>query len=156
MTSGRLGDGALQFCDFLGMEGDIQKRRRGRPPTLKCDRDRVLEAIKGCDGIKGVVASRLGVHRDTLDRKLKSDPSLLKAFEESVLAANETVESCLMRNIRDGNEKAIEFYLERRMPEKYGKRPDAMIGVNVEGSVTIEQMMRKAGESWEIGGKQDE
>lgn len=140
------------------MEKDSRKKNRGgRPPTEKCEKSRILAAIAGCHGMKGVVAARLGVHRQTLNTYLKRDRQLMQAFEESVLEAHDVAESALMANIQAGNERAIEFYLERRMPEKYGRRPDAMIGVNVEGNITLEQMMRRAGESWEIGeGEGDE
>lgn len=129
-------------------------RRRGGKPWTKYPKSAILEAIGVCDGFKSRVYRALGMDSGTLDRYLARFPDLREAFEQSKREVDDLAESQLVANIRAGDERAIEFYLERRMPERYGKRPEVQVGVAAQGD-EVRLWLSAAAASWGLERRDD-
>jgi hypothetical protein len=72
------------------------------PSYPKKDLDEVLEAIKDSDGIKTVIAARLGVTRQTVDSYLQRWKTAQEAYdieEESTLDLAESIITTNLRNL---------------------------------------------------------
>lgn len=67
--------------------------------------EQVLEAIDGSDGIKAVIARRLGVTRPTVDAYLKRWKTAQQAYEQANDAFLDLAESLVVRNIKLGLEE---------------------------------------------------
>jgi hypothetical protein len=76
----------------------MSKTKRTTKKTLK----EVLAAISGSDGVKAVVAKRLGVQRGTVDNYLKRWKAAQVAFDNEVDSIADMSISLLARNIKLG------------------------------------------------------
>ena len=129
-------------------------RRRGGKPWTKYPKSAILEAIRVCDGFKSRVYRALGMDSGTLDRYLARFPDLAKAFDEAKTEVDELAESQLVANVRAGDQRAIEFYLERRLPEKYGRLPEVQVGLSAKDG-ELKAWLSAAEASW-TGGRRDD
>ncbi|MBQ4479095.1 MAG: hypothetical protein II943_00475 [Victivallales bacterium] len=129
-------------------------RRHGGKPWTKYPKTAILEAIKVCDGFKSRVYRALGMDSGTLDRYLARFPDLAKAFDEAKTEVDELAEIQLVANVRAGDQRAIEFYLERRLPDKYGRRPEVQVGLSAKDG-ELKAWLSAAEASW-TGGRGDD
>lgn len=85
------------------------------------------------------IAHAIGITRSTLHKWAKNNSTLKdNLFLNSEIAIVE-VESQLMKNIKEGNQRAVEFYLLNRASSRWNNKQE----VKVQGSVDINFIMEK-------------
>lgn len=84
----------------------------GRPKKLTAAK--ILAAMENCGGIVSVISSRLGVHRDTVDKYIRETPELQERLAAERESFTDVAESSLMRLIREGNVAATIFFLKTK------------------------------------------
>ena len=77
----------------------------------KVEKERILEAMRMSGGMISAVARVLGVTRQTVYNWMNSDPELKAEMEDIKESCIDMVESQLFRNAKNGNQRAIEYYL---------------------------------------------
>lgn len=82
---------------------------------LKAYRQKACNITAACDAV--------GISRDTFYRwkKGKRFAQQLKLIEESLIDMAETQ---LLKNIREGNQRAVEFFLKNRAPDRWKDRTE--------------------------------
>jgi len=102
------------------------ERRSGRKPYGHLDKKDEAAIIKGIREFKPlyVIARELGVCRYTLHKYLKEKMEIsYRDMRESML---DVAENRLFKNILDGNQNAIQFFLDRQGRHRgYGERQQA-------------------------------
>lgn len=84
------------------------------------------------------IAKVIGVHRDTVHRWAKKNSALHDILLINSEVAIVEVESQLMRNIKGGNQRALEFFLLNRASSRWGNTQK----VEHTGSVTLEHLQK--------------
>ncbi len=98
-------------------------------PMVEIDHNRVIELTK--QGLTDKqLASELGISRQTLHNRKKSDPKLLEAYQAGEAAALAAVEKTLFKLALDGDAGACKFILSTRRRETYTTRQEV---ANAEG-----------------------
>lgn len=91
----------------------------------------VIEALKKTLGIVTPACEMAGIHRDTFYEWKKKDPEFRRQVEDIEEITLDFVESQLMKNIREGSEKAIMFFM-RYKARKRGYSDEINMNVRVE------------------------
>lgn len=79
--------------------------------TKKFTADEVITALRGTGGVKKLAADRLGVDRRTITNYVRDFPTVRAAWLDERLSLRDAAEVGLMRQIQNGNYKAIAFAL---------------------------------------------
>ncbi len=88
----------------------------GRPKKLT--EAKILAAMENSGGILTVISNRLGVHRATLSKYVRENPSLQERLAIEIESSIDIVESSLMRLIREGNVAATIFFLKTKAKQR--------------------------------------
>lgn len=83
------------------------------PAKIELPRRRVVEALQAAQGITGLAARILGVSRQTLHRRIESDPRLLEALQDQHEMLLEFAWMGITRAIMEGHGRTTIRYLER-------------------------------------------
>lgn len=78
----------------------------------------VIAAIEGSDGIKSVIARRLKVHRNTVNRYLDRYASAQEAYDEEVERIGDVAESVVIKSIKDGEVDTAKWYLRVKLKDR--------------------------------------
>lgn len=84
----------------------------------KFSREKVLKAINGSGGIKMLICQRVGCDRYTLDKYLKEDEIILKAYQTEIDELGDVVESKIINRIKDGSETMMIFYAKTKLKSR--------------------------------------
>jgi len=74
----------------------------------------IIAALTKTHGMMSKAARILGCDRKTISNRLKEFPAIGQALEESEALRLDEAETSLDRNIKNGNQKSIEFFLKNR------------------------------------------
>ena len=74
--------------------------------------------------VVGVAAEKIGVARSTA-YAWRDDPEFLARWNDAVATCTDRAESELYRRAIDQSDHLLQFYVEKRRPEVYGKRDGA-------------------------------
>ncbi len=123
-------------------------RKRGRPRKYERPEDlsALLAAVQKSGGYVLKVAEALGVPYHQARDRIRKCPAAVEAMEEERRARDERYEMALEQCAATGkgNAAAIAFYLERRCPDRYGKKsPDTQITVTNEIGALFEGARRR-------------
>lgn len=102
----------------------------GRPTKLTDDLAAKIVQVIRAGNYREVAARFAGVAPETLTRWLtrgeKEKCGVYATFRQSVLEAEEAAEiesvGCIRRLVKDGDLKAATWYLERKFPERWGRK----------------------------------
>ena len=84
----------------------------------------IIAALTKTHGMLSKAARILGCDRKTISNRLKEFPSIGQALEESEAHRLDEAETSLDRNIKNGHQKAIEFFLKNKGKSRgYGQDP---------------------------------
>lgn len=88
------------------------------------------QACKKNVGIVSQICLTLDISRQTFYEWMRTDDDLRQAYVDADEAVNDFTESKLLENIRNGDQRAIEYRLNNRRPHKWRSRgllqePDA-------------------------------
>ncbi|MDR3488791.1 MAG: hypothetical protein P4M05_28300 [Bradyrhizobium sp.] len=85
--------------------------------------EQIEAAIRNSAGVFAVAAQALNVHRQRIYEWVEADPRLQAVCSEVLEETLDLAEGKLLQAIKDGSEKSIHFYLDRRGRERgYGNR----------------------------------
>lgn len=106
------------------MSNKPRKLYRKLRPT---DADFIITQLEKLQPIS-TISRRLGCDRRTLTKFIRSDETLRLAYRDAIDSMGDLAESKLFQRINAGDLAAIEFYLVRRCPDKYGDRAPVTTG----------------------------
>lgn len=109
----------------------------------------IIDALNDSLGIVAAAAKRLTnehrrITRSGLLKRIQRSPLLSAARDDAEAIACDHAESALLKAIRDGNIKAITFFLEHRSP-KYRPIVDIVPAQQVRSSTEIEAELASLG-----------
>jgi hypothetical protein len=105
------------------------------------------EALIASKGIMATAAIALGVERGSVYKRVSENVCLQELLESVREGLKDTIEDKLIANALDGNEKAIEFFLERKAKDRgYGDYKE----IKLDGSFTLDF------EDWNVPDKDTE
>jgi len=85
----------------------------------------IIAALTKTHGMMSKAARILGCDRKTISNRLKEFPAIGQALEESEALRLDEAETSLDRNIKNGNQKSIEFFLKNKGKARgYGRDND--------------------------------
>jgi len=85
----------------------------------------IIAALTKTHGMMSRAARILGCDRKTISNRLKEFPSIGQALEETELRRLDEAETSLDRNIKNGHQRAIEFFLKNKGKARgYGRDND--------------------------------
>ncbi|GAB6887443.1 hypothetical protein JCM13304A_09410 [Desulfothermus okinawensis JCM 13304] len=94
----------------------------------------IIEALEKNCGIIAQTARALKVSRNTLASWIKEDPELQEALEKAKEQMIDIAECALLKNIKEGKETSIIFFLKTRGKKRgYSEKMDH----NLEGDIQI-------------------
>lgn len=100
-----------------------KKRKRGQPE--KASVRKILKAIEGTGGLKTAIASKLGVHRQTILNYEKKYETVRQAIEEEGDKILDKAESNLFVRIKEGDEDTSKWFLARKGKDRgYSEKID--------------------------------
>ena len=95
------------------------------PRENACNEEQILVAIIGTGGIKSKIATKLGVHRDTVDNYINGSERVARAYKAEEEAVGDICESKLIAKIKKGEKWAVTFYAETKLKNRgYVKRQE--------------------------------
>lgn len=84
-----------------------------------------LEAIKTSAGIKSIIAQRLCVSRETVDKRIMKSERLLKAYSDEVESTKDYAEGIIIENLKQKDLATAKWYLQLKARERgYGETKD--------------------------------
>lgn len=97
----------------------------GRPPEeLRVPDEKIIEALRESNGILTVAASRVGLHRESVRRRMKKNPAVRAVFLEERATLCDRLEGKLLAQIfppkdsgRECDTRCLMFALERLHPD---------------------------------------
>lgn len=111
-----------------------------------------LEHLSEGDSVSGA-AKKVGVSRNCVYEKRRSDPEFKKAWEDAQEQGTDFLEDAATARAIDGSDTLLIFMLKSRRPEKYRERFD--IDTNHRGSVAAEVKL-VMDEVWDDDANNDE
>lgn len=78
----------------------------------------VLKAVKGSSGLVTAIAKRMACSRKHFYTLMKKWPEVAEAVEDEREGMKDFTEGQLMKNIRDGKEASIFFYLKTQCKDR--------------------------------------
>lgn len=105
-----------------------------RKPTIK----QYLNAIDGSMGFINTIANRSGVSWHTAKNKIEGNKKLKKAYEEELEKKLDFGETQLMKNIKEGKETSVIFFLKTKGKQRgYVEKQELEHSGDIERSVTV-------------------
>lgn len=90
----------------------IEKKKNGRPKKITEKKFKI--AVQDSQGIKAVIAKRLGCTWVCVNNYVKSNPFAQKLLDEESEVVLDMAESVVFNAIKNGDERVAEWYLQKK------------------------------------------
>jgi len=90
----------------------IEKKKNGRPKKITEKKFKI--AVQDSQGIKAVIAKRLGCTWVCVNNYVKSNPYAQKLLDEESEVVLDMAESVVFNAIQNGDERVAEWYLQKK------------------------------------------
>ena len=90
----------------------IEKKKNGRPKKITEKKFKI--AVQDSQGIKAVIAKRLGCTWVCVNNYVKSNPFAQKLLDEESEVVLDMAESVVFKAIQNGDERVAEWYLQKK------------------------------------------
>lgn len=90
----------------------IEKKKNGRPKKITEKKFKI--AVQDSQGIKAVIAKRLGCTWVCVNNYVKSNPFAQKLLDEESEVVLDMAESVVFNAIQNGDERVAEWYLQKK------------------------------------------
>lgn len=114
--------------------------------------DRFIEAIRLAHGMSSHIASRLGITRNAVNKRLRENPKLREAQIEEREKMIDVAETALYRKVEDGNLDAIKYFLSRAGKAR-GYTTKVEVDANVQSTGRVVLMLPDNGRHGNTGGR---
>ena len=81
-------------------------------PLKKVSREQIIQALEASAGMVATAARKLGIHRQTIYNRIKSDPTIQDELQRIRDEMVDLAEATLLQLIRDKNVAATIFFLK--------------------------------------------
>jgi len=71
-----------------------------------------IKTMKLCKGMHQLIAEKLGITRQAVSKRIKENPRINAAYEETLEANIDYAETHLLKKINDGDTTALIFFLK--------------------------------------------
>ena len=92
----------------------------------------MIDAIEGSQGFITTVAGRIGCPRDTVYRYIKKYPTVAQAIQDERDKMKDFAEGQLFKNIKDGKETSLIFYLKTQAKDRGYIESNPNINIDLE------------------------
>lgn len=117
--------------------GGVAPKAKRRYVHLTAERkEKFVQLIS--EGVGRIAAARaIGVNISTVERHMHKDPAFAEAVRRAETEADEKVENALFQAAISGNVSAIELWLTRRLPDKWGEQKRVVVSGPSGGPIEV-------------------
>ena len=124
-------------------------KRKGKQPRTVIKKQQMIKVLKKTLGVLGPACDTVDITRQTHWRWMNEDESYRKKVEELEDVRLDFAESALFKNMKDGKEKSILYYLDTKGKSRgyvHGPQVHAHInGLEAMDDDEIKQQIKRAG-----------